>query len=38
MIKYNWYFNPDEQDVARNNGYDLGLIGDAACKSESQAI
>ena len=38
MIKYNWYFKPDEQDVTKNNGYDLGLIGDAACKTESQAI
>lgn len=38
MIKYNWYFKPDEQDIAKNNGYDLGLIGDAACKTESQAI
>lgn len=38
MVKYNWHFKPDEQDVAKNNGYDLGLIGDAACKTESQAI
>mgnify|MGYP000002428098 CR=1 FL=1 len=37
-MRFNWYFEPDAQDVARNNGYDLGLIGDAACKTESQAI
>lgn len=37
-MRFNWYFEPDAQDVARNNGYNLGLIGDAACKTESQAI
>ena len=37
-MKFNWHFEPDAQDVARNNGYNLGLIGDVACKTESQAI
>lgn len=32
-MRFNWYFEPDAQDVARNNGYNLGLIGDAACKT-----
>ena len=37
-MRFNWYFEPDAQDVARNNGYNLGLIGDAACKTESQKL
>lgn len=35
---FNWHYTPDEADIARNKGYNLGLIGDSCCKTESQAI
>lgn len=35
---YDWNFEPDAADIAANNGYDLGVKGGEAYKTESQAI
>lgn len=35
---YDWHFKPDAEDIAANNGYDLGVKGGEAYKTESQAI
>ena len=38
MMMYDWHFEPDTADIAANNGYDLGLRGGEAYKTESKAI
>lgn len=35
---YDWNFEPDAADVAKNQGYNLGVHGGEAYKTESQAI
>lgn len=35
---YDWNFEPDAADVAKNQGYNLGVRGGEAYKTESQAI
>jgi hypothetical protein len=35
---YDWHFKPDAADIAANNGYDLGVKGGEAYKTERQAI
>lgn len=38
MMMYDWHFEPDTADIAANNGYDFGLRGGEAYKTESKAI
>lgn len=35
---YDWHFEPDAADIAASNGYNLGVNGGEAYKTESQAI
>lgn len=35
---YDWNFEPDAADVAKNQGCNLGVHGGEAYKTESQAI
>ena len=35
---YDWHFEPDTADIAASNGYNLGVNGGEAHKTESQAI
>ncbi len=35
---YDWNFEPDAADVAKNQGYNLCVHGGEAYKTESQAI
>ena len=35
---YDWNFEPDAADITANSGYNLGVHGGEAYKTESQAI
>lgn len=35
---YDWHFEPDAADIAASNGYNLGVNGGEAHKTESQVI
>lgn len=37
-MMYDWLFTPDDADIAASNGYDLGVRGGEAFKTESRAI
>lgn len=36
-MMYDWLFTPDDADIAASNGYDLGVRGGEAFKTESRA-
>lgn len=38
IYMYDWLFTPDDADIAASNGYDLGVRGGEAFKTESRAI
>lgn len=35
---YDWHFTPDAADIAASGGYNLGVHGGEAYKTESQAM